>query len=218
MKPAKQLPARALINLSGLAAMVVIVLVGLLTFAAPQVTEAFTTQQNKRNTEQTNSMLAIQLASLQQEQQNLTAIQNVLAQLRRQIPAEQKLDQVFEEIINAASATSAEIVSINAGSQAQWIPRSSSAANSLVSRTAGGEAEELPDPTSPDPNDPKKSVSFNVIANVKDISSAGRLLDSLANAWRLLSIESVSINEAPGEGAGMLINLNLATFVFVGSQ
>lgn len=212
MKPPRRLPARVVINVIGLASIVLIMLVGVMTFAAPQIAEAVSSQRSQKSTEQANSLLLIQLAGLQAAQGEITHIEQELAKLRQQIPASEKLDEVFYEVIKAAEATGAQLLEIRAGTPAPWVERTSDEATALVNRDQSGSETPAAGDTAPAAGGPL-SVSITVTVNMRDLSSATRFLDALTNTTRLLGIRSIDINQQSDDLKLFNVSLSLDTFV-----
>lgn len=111
------------INLLGILLAVVVVVAGLALIAMPMYSQAQTTDNETATVAQSNSVYQVQIDALSAANERIDDIDENLADLRVQIAATPKLDDVFEIVGAAAQQADVRIESITGGEIAAWVPR-----------------------------------------------------------------------------------------------
>lgn len=124
---------RMLINLVGALAILVVIVLGFLMFAVPQISAAVTTHRETEAVEVQNEALAAQLTELQAAETRIDELEAETEDLRTEIPAQPNLDDMFVTVAQAATEAGVEIVSATAGDASEWSPPTSDDALSLMS-------------------------------------------------------------------------------------
>lgn len=113
---------KQLINLLGAVVVIGVVVAGVCLIALPMYGASQTTDAQARTVAQTNDVYEIQVQRLSADKQRMTEITAGLAELRREIAAIPKLDDVHEIILAAADDTGATITSVVAAEREPWAP------------------------------------------------------------------------------------------------
>lgn len=111
------------INLLGILLAVVVVVAGLALIAMPMYSQAQTTDNETATVAQSNSVYQVQIDALSAANERIDDIDANLADLRVQIAATPKLDDVFEIVGAAAQQADVRIESITGGEIVAWVPR-----------------------------------------------------------------------------------------------
>lgn len=111
------------INLLGILLAVVVVVAGLALIAMPMYSQAQTTDSETQTVTQGNAIYQAQIDGLSAANARIDEIDLNVADLRVEIAAAPKLDDVFEIVATAAQQADVRIESVVAGDVEQWIPR-----------------------------------------------------------------------------------------------
>ena len=208
--------SKQLINLGGILAVVVILVLGVLLGAMPLYSQSRTTAQQADQVAGTNDIYAAQLAQLERYNDDIRSIEAGLATLRTEISAQPQFDDVFEIVNASAEASGVTITSVTASEPVAFVPRESVAEDGSaapapeVAETtdAAADAPEAGEgdasttdpaaPADPAPADPaaaevppQQQAPFTIVVEAADASAAASFVDNLRRGPRLLSIVHV---------------------------
>ncbi|WP_454130006.1 hypothetical protein [Microbacterium aurum] len=114
---------KQLINLLGILLAVVVLVAGLALIAYPMFAQALDTDTKTRTVAQTNSVYQAQVDSLSAAEADSVQLDASLADLRLQIAATPKLDDVYEIVDTAAKKADVRVESVTADSEEAFVPR-----------------------------------------------------------------------------------------------
>lgn len=227
---------KQLINLIGIIVCVGILALGLAVVALPIYFQSLATGSQTAQVAQSNDIYQLQVDGLRVEEQRMAEIEASVAQLRGQIPATNKLDDVFELVARAASGANVQVQTITAGENAAFAvrtaalaigeepetpaqPAPSDGATSDGTGTDGTGTEGTPaDPTAQPapapaegaPIEGRQQVDFTITVTATQISEAVDFLERLRGGPRLLSsIESIVLPT----GTGFDVSVAALTYV-----
>jgi hypothetical protein len=207
--------SKSLINLLGAVACVGLLILGVVLLVVPQVSQAQAVQAQTATVDQTNDIYQIQVDALREAEQRFDEIQASVADLRGEIPATNRLDDVFELIAEAATTADSTVVSITAGGAAPYVERTrpspadeSSEASAPTDGTDSGEGGSEPAPGLANGG---TQVDFVVSVSAPQFSDVVRFLDALRAGPRLFSTIETVVNPS---GTGFTVNLTGLTFVY----
>ena len=152
------------VNLIGAVLAVAIAAAGMLLVAVPVWTESRSITNDAELVAETNLGYEVQIASLRKSEAGIDDIQDTVEELRREIPAEPRLDEVFEIIAAAAADTGVALVSATAGDRVAWAPRAALTA----AATPGEVSTEGTEVTAPDPSTDASDPSTDASAPSTD--------------------------------------------------
>lgn len=214
-------------NILGGLAVAAVLAAGLLLGAVPLFLESRTVEAQADSVVSTNEMYEVQVAQLRENQDRFDEIKESITTLRSQIPASDRLDEVFEIINSAAAATGVTIESAMAGERAVWVARAAPGEEAAPGTAAGPEAaapeaaptedaaaSESAEGASETPAEaevpPDNEVPFTMVVTTPDTAAAARFIDALGAGPRLLSITHVVMSETNGEFS---LTIDALTFV-----
>jgi len=203
---------------------VAIVAVGVVLIALPLFTAAQSQTAAVVQTATANAAYQARLEQLRAAQKDLSATATRVAELRRQIPAANDFDDVFQ-VVNAAAAESGATVSSVKPGDAQAYAARTAAVVAAGSTSGGGAAPQpsaspSPDGTSatdstagstgaagatgaatpaPAADSPRRQIPVVVTMNVPDAASAAAFLDALAKGPRIITVTEAALS---GSGSG----------------
>ncbi|UUT35182.1 hypothetical protein [Microbacterium elymi] len=157
---------KQLINLLGLLVVLAVVVIGVVAVALPLYSQSVTTDGQTAQVTQTNQGYDIQVQALQAAKKNLPQTQQEVAQLRRQITAQGRLDDAFEIAITAAAATKSTITQMTAADTESFAPRTTVGED-------GKAAAPTPAPAATSSTDAAASGSSATDAATTDAAAAG---------------------------------------------
>ncbi|WP_404432427.1 hypothetical protein LG299_00385 [Microbacterium lacus] len=213
---------RQLINVIGAIAVIAILAIGALVIALPLYLQSLTTSAQAMQVAQTNSLYQVQVDGLRAEEERFDEIEADVADLRMQIPATTRADDVFEIVANAATATGVTIDSIVASDALGWVPRTDivvpppgvdggATEDQTTEETTDGTG--TPDAAADTPTSPQLSVPFSIAVTAADAAQAVAFLDALGTGPRLIAISSSTIALSDGS-----YGLTVEALAFVESE
>ncbi|WP_396641573.1 hypothetical protein [Microbacterium sp.] len=205
------------LNLIGAIVVLAVVTAGVLLLALPLYTQSSTTATDANLVAQTNAGYEAQIASLREREADMDEIEDTVAELRREIPAEPLLDDVFEVVAAAADTAGVSIQTVTVGETSAWAPRAALTPDAVLSTDGAPAAEAAPvtpdattegtppaegtdtmttDPTTADSTttdaatvaDPQIQVAFTVTVTAPSPAQAERFIDALGEGNRLIGI------------------------------
>jgi len=206
--------SKQLVNVIGSVLALGIVAAGVFLIAMPLAAQASTTALDVALVSQTNVGYETQIASLRDREDELPGIEATVAELQRQIPAEPRLDDVFEVVATAAESAGVGVRTATIGDIASWSPREALTRDSLTigdGSAATGEtttddsaatgtdatgADPASDPAAA-PAGPQQQIGFTVTLDAPSPAQAQRFLDALAAGGRLIGIVHSSLVPNP---------------------
>lgn len=114
---------KQLINLLGILLAVVVLVAGLALIAYPMFSQAQALDRNTATVAQTNSVYQTQVDSLTAAEKESDQLDADLADLRLQIAATPKLDDVYEIVDREAKKADVRVESVTADSEEAFVPR-----------------------------------------------------------------------------------------------
>ncbi|MFI8594786.1 hypothetical protein ACIGCK_10220 [Microbacterium sp. NPDC078428] len=197
--------AKQLINVAGALVVLGALLAGVLLAALPLFLKADQTHQAAATVEQGNVVYDAQVQSLRADAARFDAISADVAELREQIPADVRSDDVFEIVGAAAAETGVTIVSVAAVDPETWtepaaadsdqqdaaatVPEEAAASTPAPAPSAPPGAEPAPDAESP-----RTQVPFSIAVQAADPAQAVAFIDALGRGPRLVSIEHAALS------------------------
>ena len=200
------------LNLIGAIVVLAVVTAGVLLLALPLFTQSSTTATDADLVAQTNAGYEAQIASLREREADMDDIEDTVAELRQQIPAEPLLDDVFEVVATAADTAGVSIQTVTVGETSAWAPRAPLTPDAVLSTDAAPAADAAPvtpevttdatlpaegtgttttGPTTTDAAtvaDPQLQVAFTVTVTAPSPAQAERFIDALGEGTRLIGI------------------------------
>lgn len=206
---------KQLINLLGAVVVIGVVVAGVCLIALPMYGASQTTDAQARTVAQTNDVYEIQVQQLSADKQRMTEITAGLAELRREIAAIPKLDDVHEIILAAADDTGATITSVVAAEREPWAPivpgaedggaeapaagatppadaptaAAEPGADAPADAATGGPADTAPEASAPADAEasPQQQIPLTITVELADATQAAAFIDALGRGPRLLS-------------------------------
>ncbi|GAA3900877.1 hypothetical protein [Microbacterium invictum] len=114
---------KQLINLLGILLLVVVLVLGVALIGMPMFAQAQTINANADSVDQSNAVYQTQIDALSAADDRIDEIDRNLAELRSEIAAAPKLDDIHEIVDAAAETADIRIESVVAGELEQWTPR-----------------------------------------------------------------------------------------------
>ncbi|MDX2377138.1 hypothetical protein M4I32_10040 [Microbacterium sp. LRZ72] len=218
---------RQLINVGGGMIVAGALLAGILLIAMPLFLQSNRTGDEADRVAQQNSVYDVQVQGLQAQAEDLPAIRARVDDLRAQIREQNRHDDVFEIIAEAARSTGARVVSITAADAGEWSLRTSQTADGAAQSSAADAAAPAPatpedatpadetgtpptDGATPgsadaDPASPRQQIPFAIAVTADDPAQAVRFIDELGQGPRLIAIDNATLNPT-GEGYDLTVN------------
>ncbi|GAA1948821.1 hypothetical protein [Microbacterium deminutum] len=198
---------KQLINVLGVVVCVGILALAIALVAVPVFVQSIATGAQSAVVAHTNELYQSQVDSLQTENQRIDEVKASVAALRTEIPATNRLDDVFELVASAAAASGVSVESIAAGENAAFaarteplpigdtsvapaVPLSDGTKTTSGASTKGGGAASAAQPSSDAPaaaGDRREQVDFTISVVATELDSTVRFLDALRAGPRLLS-------------------------------
>ncbi|WP_137845548.1 hypothetical protein [Microbacterium sp. 2FI] len=209
---------KQLINIIGIVVCVGVIALAVSLVALPTFFQSLSTTEAAQQVDQTNAIYQARVDDLRAEAERMDEIEASVAALRAEIPATNKLDDVFELVAKAATAASVDVQSITAGATAAFVervaaspvgeapapPAEEAAADGADTNDAGSSAETTT------PRDGREQVDFTIAVNAEELSEVVAFLDQLRTGPRLLgNVES----EVTPTGTGFAVSVSALTFV-----
>lgn len=200
---------KQLINIVGALIVVLVLGLGIVLAAVPNISQSGTTHSEADNVAQTNDVYDIQVQSLRAQKKNIAELEASLAELRAEAPVRELNDEVFELIVNAAVATASTIESASAAEAEPWVDPliELGVVDAAAEPVADDAAEEAADPAAPAEaetpavvtvDESKLTVPFTIAVTSANMTQAMAFVDALRTATRLVRIERVTLSqEAP---------------------
>jgi hypothetical protein len=205
---------KQLVNLIGAAASLAILLLGVLVCALPMFSSANATMSNADDVAQQNQTQQSILDGLTSQAGQLPDIQQDVSELRREIPASERLEDVVELATDAAAAHGGAVQAVTRGESAAFAQRTMEVVTAEVSTDGGAaglpapapsstpapaeedaEAEPAPAPAEPAPVDPEGPQQLEVTVEIKapTVDAATLILDALRSGPRLVAVTQASV-------------------------
>lgn len=206
---------------AGVAAIVVIVVAGLMFGVLPQHRAAGEARDAEAELKQTNSLLTVQLASLRQQKKELPALESELASLRQQVPASPNLASVTRVIVKALQGAGGRSVATLTAITPQVPPIPFTAREQLTPDIGTPEAiapaPPASGPTEADPATPPgfQAIPLSIGATSPDVESAFQFVERLNSGPRLLAVHHVTISSAEGAADGDAVTISVIGAAFV---
>ena len=205
---------KQLINLAGILAVLVIVVAGVVLAAVPMISQASATDSQTQTVAQSNAVYEAQVTQLTTAQQGIADIGANLTDLRTEIAAQPKLDDVLEIVDKAVAQTGATVESIAVADPVSFVPRGAvvdttgtgvpvaapTPAPAATSGESGGDtapsdaATTEPAPAAPADGaavTPQAQVLITVTVTIADAKTAATFLDALrVGPRRILPIDA----------------------------
>ncbi|GEP49315.1 hypothetical protein FVP74_13805 [Microbacterium saccharophilum] len=207
------------INLLGIVVIAAILVAGVALIALPMWSQSRTTDASTRTVAQTNAVYEVQVSQLTAAQDGEADLDRQLAELRADIPAITKYDDVFDIVNGAATDLDLTIQTITIADAEDWTPRAAAVeapaeAPAAGAQGAGGDEEAdsaattdpaaVPTPTEPTVT-PQRQATVTIEVAVPDAKTATAFIDALGKGPRLLS----PLNAALDDGT---LTLTVLTF------
>lgn len=136
---------KQLITIIGLVVSLGIIALGVVLVAVPMLLSSFVVDGQTASVQASNAVYQSQVDGLKEQEARQGEIDASVAALRGQIPANAQLDDVFEVVANAASASGVTITSVTAGDTAAFVIRTG--ATDPAEATDAGAADAAAEPT-----------------------------------------------------------------------
>ena len=199
------------LNLIGGIAVLAVVTAGVLLLALPLFSQSTATANDAVLVAQSNTAYETQIVSLREREADMDEIEDRVAELRRQIPAEPLLDDVFEVVATAAQTAGVGVLTLTVGDTSAWTPRAALTPESLLTSDEAPVAETAPvtpegttdgavpadgtgdatDTATTDTAaiaDPQTQVAFTITVTAPSPAQAERFIDALGEGARLIGI------------------------------
>ena len=204
---------KSLVNLIGAAVTAGILLLGILVFALPLFSSANATMSAAADVAQQNRTQQAVLEALTAQADDMPAIEDELAELRRGIPATEHIEDVIELAAAAVDAHGGTLVAVRPADAVVFAPRTADvvaaettgdvapapAAPATADEGSGSETPESADAveaTAPEageaPTGPQQ-VAVTVEIDVADVAAATAVLDALRTGPRLLTVSQATV-------------------------
>ncbi|SFI37026.1 MULTISPECIES: hypothetical protein [Microbacterium] len=212
-------PNKQFINLLGIVVIAAILVAGVALIALPMWSQSQTTDASTRTVAQTNAVYEVQVAQLTAAQDGEADLDRQLAELRADIPAITKSDDVFDIVNGAATDLDLTIQTITVADAEDWTPRAAAVeapteVPAAGAQSTGGDEETdsaattdpaaAPTPTEPTAT-PQRQATVNIEVAVPDAKTATAFIDALGRGPRLVS----PLNAAFDDGT---LTLTVLTF------
>ena len=215
--------SKSLITLIGVVVSIAVIALGFFLVALPIWVESVSVDAQTQTVQTTNALYQSQVDTLQEQEDNLAAINEEVSGLRTQIPASGQLDDVFEVIGRAAEASGASILSITAGETTAFVvrtgieddgvveapPAEATPAPDASATPEAGAADDAGTPVVAAPG--RQQVDFAITVTAPNMDQATAFLDALRAGPRLLSSVTATASDN-GEG-GVALQVSALTFV-----
>lgn len=224
---------RSLINIIGIVVVIAVLALGIFLVALPIGFQALGVVGQTATVAGTNALYQTQIDGLRQEEERLDEIQASVAGLQSQITPANELDDIFELVANAATATGLSITGVTAGEAVGFVART--APTTLDEAAQPAPAAPAPDPATPDPaatpattdgaTTPDAStdagggataptgrtqVDFSITVTSPSMEQVVGFLDALRGGPRLLGPVETTVIPT---GTGFDVTLSALTFV-----
>lgn len=216
-----------LVTAIGLILSLGVIALGVVLVAMPLYFQAVAVDAQTATVADTNAVYQTQIETLREQQENLDEIDGRVAELRGQIPATARLDDVFEVVGRAAGASGVTLTSVVAGQEASFAPRTGTV---IQDAAAPSDAAVQPSPESDQeapqsegteppiadqaPVTGRLQVEFVIEADAGDMAQATAFLDALRAGPRLLNSMTATTNQT-GEGT---VSVQLTALTYVDSE
>ena len=222
---------KQLINVIGIVVSLAVIALGVFLVAVPMYLQSLDVAGQTATVQTTNQLYQAEVDRLSAEQERQAEIDASVASLRAQLPETAKLDDVFEIVASAATATGVSIQAVTAGSAADFVPRTDPTVGEgapVAEAPAETPAAETPavDDGAADPSGDasagdappraagRQQIDFTISVLAADISQVTAFLDALRSGPRLLSSVTATSNRT-GEGA---YELQMSALTFVDAE
>lgn len=202
------------INLLGVVVVVAILVAGVALIALPMWSQSRTTDASTQIVAQTNAVYEAQVTQLTVAQDSEAELDRQLAELRADIPAITKFDDVFDIVNDAAERLDLAIQTVSIAEPEAWTARGTIDVEPVAPAEAPAEEETTdttapadapaPAPTEPAVSAPQQAA-VNIEVAVPDAKTATAFIDALGKGPRLLS----PLNAAFDDGT---LTLTVLTF------
>jgi len=228
--------SKTLVTVIGLVVSLGVIALGFFLVALPIFVQSLGVDAQTATVANTNAIYQAQVDALEAEQENLPAIEASVDSLRAQIPATAKLDDVFEVVGLAAQNSGVQVVSITAGEQVAFVPRTSASddpdaapaavqpeattdpaagttdpATGAVDPATGAAAPSTPDAGGAAAGTGRQQVDFAIQVTAADMGQVTAFLDALRAGPRLLSSIQATAAQT-GEGT-ITVQVTALTYV-----
>lgn len=209
------------INLLGIVVIVAILVAGVALIALPMWSQSQTTDASTRTVAQTNAVYEAQVSQLTAVMDGDADLDRQLAELRADIPAITKFDDVFEIVNDAVNDLDLTIQKISIAETEDWVPRVDASSAPVVDAApaaqdpaTASEATETADEATETPAAPastevaassQRQAAVNIEVAAPDAKTATAFIDALGKGPRLLS----PLNAAFDDGT---LTLTVLTF------
>lgn len=225
---------KQLINLLGVVACAVVLVLAIALGALPIYFASLATGTQTALAAQNNDLLESQVDGLLLEQERLDEISASVSSLREQVPTSNRLDGVFELIARAAATTNVQVQTVAAEDNAPFITRTSpvrvgeepepsptetmtdvptgeAATPEAEGTTEAADVDATPTPiTDGAPLEGRQQVAFTIDVTASQLQDAITFLDRLRDGPRLLSTIETSIIPT-----GTRFDVSVAALAFV---
>lgn len=205
---------KQLVTLIGAVASVGILVAGALLFALPQFTGSQQINADAASVEQANAVQQAALDALSVQAADMTELDREVAELRRQIPASVRADDIVQLAADAAAAHGGTVVAIAVGETSAFAPRTgevdpaASTATETSTATAESPGTDAAEPSAapadpaaapadpsaaPAAEDGPQQVSITLSVATPDRRSATAIIDELRDGPRLVAITNAGI-------------------------
>lgn len=210
---------KSLVNLIGAAVTAGILLLGVLVFALPLLSTANTTMASADDVATQNGTQQAVLDGLTAQSAEIDIVERELAELRRELPESEHVEDVVELAADAARATGATLTAVRPAEATAFTPRTAAvvAAETGVElapvasepEVADGEGsveddapvDEAPaEPAAPEAAaaDGPQQVTVTVEFDAADVATATTLLDALRAGPRLVAVTGATVQTEEG--------------------
>ncbi|NLP85915.1 hypothetical protein HF576_18955 [Microbacterium sp. CFH 90308] len=227
---------KQLINVIGIVVCLGVVILAVVLVAMPMFFQSLTTAGESVQVERTNDLYQAQVDTLDAESERMDEIAASVDALRAEIPAANRLDDVFELVAASAARSDVSVQTITAGEDAGFTVRTEPLA--LADAAAEQPAAEQPDasettadaaatdgsatptpapaagegavPAPPRQDTGRRQVDFTLDLVATDLNNVVRFLDALREGPRLLSPIETTVTPT---GTGYDVSITALTFV-----
>ncbi|QKJ19698.1 hypothetical protein [Microbacterium hominis] len=218
---------KQLINLIGIVACIGILALAVALVALPMFFQSLATQAQAAQVDATNGIYQAQVDGLRAEEERMDEINASVAALRTEIPATNKLDDVFELIARSAIGAGVEVQTITAGDAVAFVERTAAlgpdeqpeaapapaadvTTDATADAAADGTADAAVEPAAAASTDPRRQVDFTFTITADDLGQATSFLDRLRAGPRLLGPIQSTVSPT---GTGVTVTVSALTFV-----
>jgi hypothetical protein len=222
--------SKRIVTAIGLIVSLGVIALAVFLVASPLYVQAVAVDAQTATVAQSNSVYQAQVDSLHQQKQNIDQINASVTALRSQIPSTGKLDDVFEVVGHAASASGVALTTVTAGDQVVFVARTAATdeqatvpapAPAPTPAPSSTQAADAPATPAPDAGSGgtaaasgRQQVDFAIQASAVDMAQATAFLDALRAGPRLLSSITASTTQS-GEGT---VDIQVSALTYVDAK